>query len=231
MGLGSWVQIFFLTPLSVFGEKDGVETWPHFPRQVPQRIKPMLSMWGTWFLGKDWSLCNLAPLAWPSCVERKIKLRHLLFSLQNLQMGPKFPREHVCPRQQGNIENPCFPRVIWAHSGHLTMEFRPIVDGESSFPVNLSPFVMGNHFFQRASLIYLKEPCEILKKEIGHFEIFMFDIGGWHGYFCVKDWAPFNSSILFSACPFWDLNRKILFGNCTKTLNIYQDTSAVKLDK
>jgi hypothetical protein len=46
---------------------------------------------------------------------------------------------------------------------------------------------MGNHFFQRASLIYLKEPCEILKKEIGHFEIFMFDIGGWHGYFCVKD--------------------------------------------
>jgi hypothetical protein len=67
------------------------------------------------------------------------------------------------------------------------MELRPIVDGESSFPVNLSPFVTGNHFFQRASLIYLKEPCEILKKEIGHFEIFMFDIGGWHGYFCVKD--------------------------------------------
>jgi hypothetical protein len=42
-----------------------------------------------------------------------------------------------------------------------------------------------------------------LKKEPGHFEIFMLDIGGWHGYFCVKDWAPFNSSILFSACPYW----------------------------
>lgn len=132
-------------------------------------------------------MCNLAPLTWPSCLERKIKLRHLLFSLQNLQMGPKFYMDHVCPRQQGNIENPCFPRVIWAHSGHFTMEFRPIVHGKSSFLVNLSPFVMGNHFFQRASLIYLKEPCEILKKEPGHFEIFMLDIGGWHGYFCVKD--------------------------------------------
>jgi hypothetical protein len=110
----------------------------------------MLSKWGTWFSGKDWSLCNLAPLTWPSCLETKIKLRHLLFTLQNLQMGPKFPKEHVCPRQQGNIGNPYFPRVIWAHSGHFTMEFRPIVHGKSSFPVKLSPFVMGNHFFPKS---------------------------------------------------------------------------------
>jgi hypothetical protein len=112
----------------------------------PQRIKPMLSMRGTRFLGKDWSLCNLAPLAWPSCLVRKIKLRHLLFSLQNLQMGPKFPREYVCPRQQGNIENPCFPRVIWAFlygiSAHCSWKVK--------FPCELEPICHGKPFFPKS---------------------------------------------------------------------------------
>jgi hypothetical protein len=68
---------------------------------------------------------------------------------------------------QGNIENPCFRRVIWAYSGHFTMEFQPIVHRKSSFPMNLRPFVMGNHFFQRARSFTLRNHVKFWKKRQG----------------------------------------------------------------